>query len=250
MFKILKNLKRTWVAVLAIIILLCVQAATDLALPDFTSKIVNNGIQSGGIESAVPSVISKADMENLLFFAEDDEQILENYELVGADMSSYQKRIINKFFGRDSLVEANTIYVVKDLNDEQLNNLEDLMSSPLLEYSAVSNEETASQIKTMLKEQMSSGLQKNSSESSNSIVNHVREQQKFMLESVEKMSVIDLLKQIPEDDREQVLSQFTEYIEKMSESIKEQAAESSVKQFYVHVGVDTAKIQNDYILIS
>ena len=250
MFKILKNLKKTWVAVLAIIILLCVQAATDLALPDYTSKIVNNGIQSGGIESAVPSVISKADMENLLFFAEDDEQILENYELVGADMSSYQKRIINKFFGRDSLIEANTIYVVKDLDDEQLNNLEDLMSSPLLEYSAVSNEETSSQIKTMLKEQMRSELQKNSSESSNSIVNHVREQQKFMLESIEKMSVIDLLKQIPEDNREQVLSQFTEYIEKMSESIKEQAAESSVKQLYVNVGIDTAKIQNDYILIS
>ena len=68
MFKILKNLKKSWVAVLAIIILLCIQAATDLALPDYTSKIVNNGIQSGGIEIAVPNVISKADMDNLLFF--------------------------------------------------------------------------------------------------------------------------------------------------------------------------------------
>ena len=90
MFKILKNLKKTWVAVLAIIILLCIQAATDLALPDYTSKIVNNGIQSGGIEIAVPNVISKADMDNLLFFADDEtsEQILSNYELIEDDMTT------------------------------------------------------------------------------------------------------------------------------------------------------------------
>ncbi len=44
MLKVLKNLKKSWVAVLIIVILLCIQAWTDLSLPDFTSKIVNNGI--------------------------------------------------------------------------------------------------------------------------------------------------------------------------------------------------------------
>ena len=43
MLKVLKNLKNSWVAVIAIVILLCVQAATDLALPDYTSRIVNVG---------------------------------------------------------------------------------------------------------------------------------------------------------------------------------------------------------------
>ena len=47
MLKILKNLKNSWVSVIAIVILLCIQAATDLALPDYTSKIVNTGIQAG-----------------------------------------------------------------------------------------------------------------------------------------------------------------------------------------------------------
>ncbi len=46
MFKVLKNLKKTWVSVVAIIVLLCVQAATDLALPEYTSRIVNQGIQN------------------------------------------------------------------------------------------------------------------------------------------------------------------------------------------------------------
>ncbi len=45
MFKILKNLKKTWISVVIIVLLLCIQAWTDLTLPDYTSKIVNDGIQ-------------------------------------------------------------------------------------------------------------------------------------------------------------------------------------------------------------
>ena len=59
MLKVLKNLKNSWVSVLVIIILLCVQAVTDLALPDYTSKIVNVGIQYGGIEEVAPEVIAE-----------------------------------------------------------------------------------------------------------------------------------------------------------------------------------------------
>lgn len=47
MLKILKNLKESIWQVVIIVALLCVQAAIDLALPDFTSKIVNIGIQEG-----------------------------------------------------------------------------------------------------------------------------------------------------------------------------------------------------------
>ena len=49
MLKILKNLKQSWMSVLIIVALLCVQAAVDLELPNYTSKIVNTGIQAGGI---------------------------------------------------------------------------------------------------------------------------------------------------------------------------------------------------------
>lgn len=46
MLKVLKNLKESAISVIAIVILLCVQAATDLALPTYTSKVVNTGIQA------------------------------------------------------------------------------------------------------------------------------------------------------------------------------------------------------------
>ncbi len=45
MLKILRNLRKSWVSVIAIVILLCVQAWADLELPNYTSKIVNIGIQ-------------------------------------------------------------------------------------------------------------------------------------------------------------------------------------------------------------
>ena len=65
MLKILKNLKRTWIYVVIIVLLLVVQAICDLRLPDYTSRIVNIGIQQGGIENSSPEVIRKS-VENSL----------------------------------------------------------------------------------------------------------------------------------------------------------------------------------------
>ena len=75
MLKVLKNLKESWISVIAIVVLLIVQAAGDLTLPDYTSKIVNVGIQNGGIENVAPEVIRKEKMENLLIFTENDDKI-------------------------------------------------------------------------------------------------------------------------------------------------------------------------------
>ena len=57
MFKIFKYLKESWISIIVIILLLCVQAWCDLELPNYTSKIVNVGIQQGGIESSNEDVI-------------------------------------------------------------------------------------------------------------------------------------------------------------------------------------------------
>ena len=57
MTKIFKQLARHWAACLAVVALLIAQAYCDLSLPDYTSKIVDIGIQQGGIESPVPETI-------------------------------------------------------------------------------------------------------------------------------------------------------------------------------------------------
>ena len=65
MTKIFKQLARHWAACLAVVALLIVQAYCDLSLPDYTSKIVDIGIQQGGIESPVPETIRDTTLQAL-----------------------------------------------------------------------------------------------------------------------------------------------------------------------------------------
>ena len=255
MLKVLKNLKNSWMTVLVIVILLCVQAATDLALPDYTSKIVNVGIQYGGIEEAVPEVVSEDAMEELLFFTEADEQILENYDLVEENPDNHQEKVIKKYLGKEYNIEENNLYVLKDLDEDQLNNLVSLIAEPLVEYSAVTSEETANQIKEQIIKAMTENiangaLSENEKSASENIGKNAEENIAQMQTNLENMSVMDLLEQLPETQRNVDLEQFTSYISQMSDSIKEQAAISAVKQVYINLGVDTDKLQNDYILMS
>ena len=150
MLKVLKNLKKTLGSVIAIVILLCVQATADLALPDYTSKIVNEGIQAGGIVSSVPDIISKEDMDAILLFTENDDEILNNYTLVSSEPNKEQEKIINKYLGRDYNVENDTIYVLNNLEVEQKSELETIMASPILEMTTVTNEETANTLKEQI----------------------------------------------------------------------------------------------------
>ena len=255
MLKVLKNLKNSWITVLIIVILLCVQAVTDLALPDYTSKIVNVGIQYGGIEEAIPEVVSEEAMEELLFFTENDEQILENYDLVAENPDHHQEKVIKKYLGNEYNVEENNLYVLKDLDEEQLSNLENLMISPLVEYSAITSEETATQIKeqimqTMTENMASSALLENENLTSQTTSENSEDTMAQMQTNLEDMNVMDLLEQMPEGQQAVVLEQFTNYTSQMSDSLKEQAGISTVKQLYIDLGVDTDKLQNDYILLS
>ena len=73
MTKIFKQLGRHWAACLAVVVLLVVQAYCDLSLPDYTSKIVDTGIQQGGIESPVPDTVRDTTLQALeLLMTEDD----------------------------------------------------------------------------------------------------------------------------------------------------------------------------------
>ena len=225
MLKVLKNLKKSLGAVIIIVILLCVQASTDLALPDYTSKIVNEGIQSGGILNAVPDTISKEDMDAMLIFTDKDEEILENYTLVGSVQNMQEEKILKKYFGKDYDIEPNTIYVLRDIKEEKEEELSGIIAGPLMEMTAVTKEETANQIKEQI------------------LQNVPEEQKQYMQNS----SIMEIIEQMPEAQREQLLTEFTKQIEEMSDSIKEQAAISSVKQVYQNLKIDTDKIQNDYI---
>ena len=165
-------------------------------------------------------------MENVLMFSEDDDKILENYTLVSESPSKEQEKILEDYLGKDYNIEPETLYVINDIDSEQEDELSSIMAGPLMELSTVTNEDTANQIKE-------------------SFIANVPERQK---EALENMSLLDILKSMPEEQRNEVLGEFTGKIDEMQDSIKEQAAVTEVSNIYKNIGVDTDKIQNNYIL--
>ena len=129
MFKVLKNLKKTWVSVLMIIILLCIQAATDLALPEYTSKIVNIGIQQGGIENTIPEIVRETTMKSLeLIAGQEKDTIINSYTKISKENLSNNE--YEKYVKKYPSLEKENLYVVNDLSKEE--KLNSVISKPLI----------------------------------------------------------------------------------------------------------------------
>lgn len=230
MLKVLKNLKESWLSVIAIVLLLIVQAAGDLTLPDYTSKIVNIGIQSGGIENPAPEVIRKSEMDNLLIFTENDEQILNDYKEISKD--SLDEKEYEKLVKKYPALENETLYEVKKLNSEEQTQLNNIMTKPLMMLSSLESEETAN----TMKEQMISSMPAN-----------IPEQQKIAMQNME---LIDIIKQMPKEQIDKLLETVNEKLDNMQNSILEQATIQEVKKEYKAIGINTDDLQNRYIIIS
>ena len=114
MFKILKNLKESKMSVFLIILLLVLQAYCDLALPQYTSDIVDVGIQQSGIENVTPSMIRYETLENLkIFMSEEDINLVENFYREDEEgiyvLNTLDKNVIsqlNTIFGIPMLMES------------------------------------------------------------------------------------------------------------------------------------------------
>ena len=91
MLKALKYLKPFWKSVIAVIFLIFAQVQLELALPDYMSNIVTNGIQYNGITSPVPEALSTSTYEHMEYFMSDEDiTTFENsYKLVEKGNSSY-----------------------------------------------------------------------------------------------------------------------------------------------------------------
>ena len=226
MLKVLKYLKKTWISVIVIVALLCVQAAADLALPDYTSKIVNIGIQQGGIDTAIPEAISKDEMDNLLMFTNDDSKILDCYKLVSKDIVSNDE--YNNYLKEYPALENEEVYVLNKLNKDEKNNLEEMLKKPLVQVYLMQNDQMQEKIKE-------------------SLFANVPEPQK---EAMKDMELMDILKTMPEENLEKITSNINEQIDNMQGTIVDQAAISSVKEEYKKLNMDVDKIQNKYIVFA
>ena len=124
MIKLMKYLKKSAGYIVLIIGLLFLQAYCDLSLPDYTSKIINVGIQQGGIPDGVPEKLRESIMENLQIFMDDDtsKTVLDSYVLDG------------------------DIYELKDtVTGEKRDELNDLLCKPLMMYASFTSGSEESQ---------------------------------------------------------------------------------------------------------
>ena len=88
MTKIFKQLARHWAACLAVAALLIVQAYCDLSLPDYTSKIVDVGIQQGGITEAAPKAVSAEGLQLMSAFMSEEDRALAQSQYVLAEQAN------------------------------------------------------------------------------------------------------------------------------------------------------------------
>lgn len=122
MIKLMKYLKKSAGYVALIIALLFLQAYCDLSLPDYTSKIVNIGIQQKGIEDGVPEKIRKTSMDGLeLFMSQEDISELEI-----------------------AYTEDGELYVLKDIDKDTRSSLNEILGKPMLILEGLTVENEAS----------------------------------------------------------------------------------------------------------
>jgi ATP-binding cassette subfamily B multidrug efflux pump len=129
MLRLARYLKPFIFLILSAMILLFVQAMADLSLPDYMARIVNNGIQQGGIENAVPDAIRQSQLDKLLLFMSADEQaqVLAQYTLITAHSPDYQRYI------KDYPALADQpVYVRGEVSTGEINHLNPIVGKAFL----------------------------------------------------------------------------------------------------------------------
>ena len=128
MLKMFHYMKERWYYVVMIIVLLFVQAYCDLSLPDYTSKMVNVGIQQKGIEDGVPDTIRKESLEHLLLFLDEKE----------------------KAKVEDAYTLKDDVYKRNDVTKEERDELNSILAIPMMAAGSLEDEEKAAEIKTQM----------------------------------------------------------------------------------------------------
>ena len=227
MLKLLRYLKKSVIPILLIVMLLVVQAVCDLSLPEYTSRIVNVGIQQGGISDAAPEVIRQSEMEKLmLFMAEADRKtVLDRYTLLRRETLSGKE--YTRYVKQYPALENAALYHLGDVTKKEREELSALFGKPMLLLAGLSGsyEEMGS-----VKDQILQNLPPEMAQSGKDI--------------------FEILAMLPAESRMQMMDEMGEKLKTMPDSMVSQAAVLVVKGEYAACGIDTDRLQSNYVLLS
>jgi ATP-binding cassette, subfamily B, multidrug efflux pump len=218
MTKLAKYLKPFIGLIIAAIVLLFVQAMCDLSLPDYMSNIVNKGIQQGGIENAVPNAIRSSQMDKLTIFmnADGKSEVLNDYTLIDKSSSDYDKYVKTyPTLGKEN------IYVLNKVDKTEIDKLNPVIGKALLAVS---------------------GIDKMKADAKGGEINF--NGRKLPANT----DLFALFSKLPTDQRSKITESMDKKFTALGDSMVVQAAASSVKDEYNALGMNTDKIQSNYII--
>ena len=226
MKNLLKYLKPFVGSIVIAIALLFVQAISDLSLPNYMSNIVNVGIQQGGIENAVPKAIKVSALDKLLLFinSNDKDFVKENYKLIDKDSLSADE--YDKYLKKYPEIENENIYELNTKDKSTKEKLNNIFGRPML-------------MEAMF-------------ESGDALENINSENMMVVPEGMDMSNVdpFQMLANMPEEQVAELLSEFNKKLDEMPDTMITQSAVTYVKNQYKELGIDTDKIQTNYLFIA
>lgn len=200
--------------IIVVIFLLVVQALCDLELPQYTSDIINNGIGQSGISSNVPEVLSEDIYEGIVKISGEDVGIITSYDLIIKDnLSSKEREQLIKDY---PLLEKENIYVLKKLNEEQLELLEQKIIKPMIIASMfyTNNEQIVKSLNMPI---------------------------------TEGTNLLQWLMSLDKENFSQIVNNIKSNFDNLQDSMLNGYGAIAVKAIYSQVGIDMEQYQMDYI---
>ena len=216
MTKVLKYLKPFTLSIILVIGLLIVQATCDLSLPDYTSNIVNVGIQQNGIKNAVPTVIREKELNKLMIFMDNNQkdEVNKNYKLINKD--NLTKEEYDKEVKKYPILKSEPLYKLNTNDKKEIENLNKIMSKALVKVSGIEAASQQGKIPNLPK-------------------------------GVDVFSVIEKLPQAQIDEMTKEIDNKTSDLD---ENMLTQSSIYAIKNEYEAIGINIEKLQNNYIFKS
>lgn len=262
-FRYLKQFKGT---VCIIFILLIVQAYCDLALPTYTSNIVDIGISRGGIEEKVPEQIRASSLENLKLFLSDEEAKLldECYEKTSDTVETLPSAL-----GRESLEEyAQYMKQMQEQGEQddrqesgevdvsalaaRIQSEENRFTTSVYELKDISADKEDKLVKALERPEMFYGMF-NSALSGETEESQDSETVELSGEDREKMQeqiMVILNPDSSPQERSGALDEMLAKYDGMWDTMSDSLTSMYIQEEYEAVGIDMDEYQKDYLLLT
>lgn len=202
-----KYLKVYWLSILIVLGLLYYQTTADLKLPELMSNIVNTGITRQGIEDATLDVIREEKLDHLFLFMSDEDQSFIKDNYLIVSIGN------EDYLSDYPVLETEAVYVLNLQDEVTRDDIALVMAKPLL---------------------ITYGIDSG-----------VVDTSKFQIPT--GMDIYQVFTMMPIEQREAILSSMTSNFKDMSDDMIAQSATVAIKSEYEIIGIDTNKIQMDYI---